>query len=94
MGQRARRQRRVEFPAGLGRGDQFGELVTALAYIMAHRPGDVLVPAGGDQRLDDEIAARIEAAGEQPADAQEDLSNRSRVSSAVTPAIRPMALIK
>ena len=39
---------RVEFPAGLGRAYQFGEPVTAFADIVAHRPGDVLVAAGGD----------------------------------------------
>ena len=64
MGQGVRRQRRVEFPVGLARADQVGELVAALAHVVAHRPCDVLVAARGDQGLDDEVTAVVVDGGE------------------------------
>jgi hypothetical protein len=77
VGERPGRQRRVKLPAVLGCAHQFGELVAAFAYVVAHRPGDVLVAACGDECLDDEIPAGVTAAGEPAADAQEQVRDGS-----------------
>src|SRR4051794_6513302 len=43
VGERARRQRRVELTAGLADAYEFGDPVGAFADVVAHRPGDLLV---------------------------------------------------
>ena len=63
-------------PSACGDAHEFGEPVTAFADVVAHRPGDVLVAPGGDQRLDDEVAAGIATAAELPAGEQQQLRDR------------------
>ena len=76
VGERVRRQRRVDLAAGLGDAHEIGEPVRPLADVVAHRPGDVLVATGRDQRLDDEVAAGVAAAGQPPADDEQQVGDR------------------
>ena len=57
MGHRRRATARgSSSPRVLGLRDQAGQPVGALADVVAHRPRHLLVAAGRDQRLDDEVA--------------------------------------
>jgi hypothetical protein len=66
-----RRQRRLELADGLRGADQVGDPVGALAHVVAHRPGHVLVAPGSDQRLHNEVAAGVAPSREHPADEDE-----------------------
>ena len=77
MGQRVRRQVRVELTGRLGELDEAGQPVRALADVVAHRGGYVLVAAGGDKRLDDQVSVLVARFEEALADAEQYLDDGS-----------------
>ena len=94
MGERIRRERRVEFAASLGEAHEPGEPVSTLAEVIAHRPGDILVPPGRHERLDGEVGAGVPPPRQPPAGKEKQGGDRhvglgGEQVSELPPAMRP-----
>ena len=61
---------------GLRDPHEIGQPVSPLADVVAHRPGDVLVAPRRDQCLNEKEATGVGAAGQPPADDQEQFRDR------------------